>query len=85
MVVEKGGLGVEVEGKWVGRRDDPLSFTANEVDWASRFADRHIICAAAVGMECVPFAEFQKKWIHEEGGIEPLLGIWARGEGQAEP
>jgi len=46
-VVERGGLRVEVKGKWVGRRSDPLSFTANEVGWASRFADRHIICVAA--------------------------------------
>jgi len=46
VVVERGGLRAEVKGKWVGRRGDPLSFTANEVDWASRFADRHIICVA---------------------------------------
>jgi len=32
MVVERDGLRVEVKGKWVGRRGDPLSFTANEVD-----------------------------------------------------
>jgi len=79
MVVERGGLKytVEVKGKWVGRRGDPLSFTANEVDWASRFADRHIICVAyvdrgaCVEVECVPFAEFQKRWILQtERGIE---------------
>jgi len=69
MVVERGGLRAEVKGKWVGRRGDPLSFTANEVDWASRFADRHIICVAyvdrgaCVEVECVHFAEFQKRWI----------------------
>jgi len=87
MVVERGGLKytVEVKGKWVGRRSDPLSFTANEVDWASRFADRHIICVAYVGrdacieVECVPFAEFQKRWIlRGEGGYRYLA--YRRGE-----
>jgi len=79
MVMKRNGMiyTVEVKGKWVGRRGDPLSFTANEVDWASRFADRHIICVAyvdrdaCVEVECIPSAEFQKKWILQtERGIE---------------
>jgi len=91
MVVERGGLKytVEVKGKWVGRRDDPLSFTANEVDWASRFADRHIICVAyvdrdaCVEVECVPFAEFQKRWILQtERGIEYRYLAYKREEGE---
>ncbi|WP_243681256.1 helicase-related protein [Vulcanisaeta souniana] len=78
MVVEKNGTlyTVEVKGKWVMRRDEPISFTANEVDWASRFADRHLICIAYVNndkcedLECMTFVEFQKKWI-----LETVRGI----------
>ncbi|AFA38041.1 DNA or RNA helicases of superfamily II [Pyrobaculum oguniense TE7] len=73
MVVERGGVlyTVEIKGKWAGKMDDPISFTANEVDWASRFPDRHIICVAyvegddCISLDCLPFAEFQKKWIFE--------------------
>lgn len=60
---------VEVKGKWIGRKDDPLSFTANEIDWASKFPDRHIICIAyvdgdkCVDVQCMTFLEFQKSWI----------------------
>lgn len=67
---------VEVKGKWVGKREDPISFTANEVDWASKFADRHIVCIAYVDgdkceeVECLLFSEFQKKWV-----LETVRGI----------
>ena len=58
---------VEVKGKWVGRRDDPITFTANEIDLASRFPDRYIVCIAYTdGDRCAeltrqPFAQFQKE------------------------
>ncbi|ABL78385.1 SNF2-related protein [Thermofilum pendens] len=78
MVVKKDGIlyTVEVKGKWVGKRDEPLSFTANEIDWASRFPDRHIVCIAYVDrdycedVECYYFNEFQKKWV-----LETVRGI----------
>jgi len=61
---------------------------ANEVDWASRFADRHVICVAYVDrdacieVECVPFAEFQKRWILQtERGIEYRYLAYRREEG----
>jgi len=88
MVVERDGLKytVEVKGKWAGRRGGPPSFTADEVDWASRFADRHIICVAYVDrdacieVECIPSAEFQKKWILQtERGIEYRYLAYRRG------
>jgi len=83
MVVERDGLiyTVEVKGKWVGRRGDPLSFTANEVG----SVDRHIICVAyvdrdaCVEVECVPSAEFQKKWIPRGEGD---TATWHIGEGK---
>jgi superfamily II DNA or RNA helicase len=78
MVVAKGGqiYVVEVKGKWVGRRDDPISFTANEIDFASRFPDRYIVCIAytdgdrCVELACQPFAQFQKEWV-----LETVRGI----------
>jgi len=78
MVVAKGGqiYVVEVKGKWVGRRDDPISFTANEIDFASRFPDRYIVCIAytdgdkCVELTCQPFAQFQKEW-----ALETVRGI----------
>jgi hypothetical protein len=78
MVVAKGGqiYVVEVKGKWVGRRDDPISFTANEIDFASRFPDRYIVCIAytdgdrCVELTCQPFAQFQKEWV-----LETVRGI----------
>jgi len=78
MVVAKGGQTyvVEVKGKWVGRRDDPISFTANEIDFASRFPDRYIICIAytdgdkCVELTCQHFAQFQKEWV-----LETVRGI----------
>jgi len=78
MVVAKGGQTyvVEVKGKWVGRRDDPISFTANEIDFASRFPDRYIVCIAytdgdrCVELTCQPFAQFQKEW-----ALETVRGI----------
>ncbi|MGC8542541.1 MAG: SNF2-related protein [Vulcanisaeta sp.] len=78
LVVEKNGTlyTVEVKGKWIMRKDEPLSFTANEIDWASKFADRHLICIAYVDndkcedLECVTFIEFQRKWV-----LETVRGI----------
>ncbi len=78
MVVTKGGVTyvVEIKGKWVGRREDPISFTANEIDFASRFPDRYIICIAyvdgdkCVELACQPFAQFQKEWV-----LETVRGI----------
>ncbi|NAZ33309.1 MAG: DEAD/DEAH box helicase family protein [Pyrobaculum sp.] len=78
MVVAKGRetYVVEVKGKWVGRRDDPISFTANEIDFASRFPDRYIICIAytdgdkCVELTCQPFTQFQKEW-----ALETVRGI----------
>jgi superfamily II DNA or RNA helicase len=78
MVVAKGGqiYVVEVKGKWVGRRDDPISFTANEIDFASRFPDRYIVCIAytdgdrCVELTCQHFAQFQKEWV-----LETVRGI----------
>jgi hypothetical protein len=78
VVVAKGGQTyvVEVKGKWVGRRDDPISFTANEIDFASRFPDRYIVCIAytdgdrCVELACKPFAQFQKEWV-----LETVRGI----------
>jgi superfamily II DNA or RNA helicase len=78
VVVAKGGqiYVVEVKGKWVGRRDDPISFTANEIDFASRFPDRYIVCIAytdgdrCVELTCQPFARFQKEWV-----LETVRGI----------
>jgi superfamily II DNA or RNA helicase len=67
---------VEVKGKRVGRRESPISFTANEIDFASRFPDRYIICVAytdgdrCVELICQPFAQFQKEWI-----LETVRGI----------
>jgi len=77
-VVAKGGqiYVVEVKGKWVGRRDDPISFTANEIDFASRFPDRYIVCIAytdgdrCVELTCQHFAQFQKEWV-----LETVRGI----------
>jgi len=78
MVVIKGGVTyvVEIKGKWVGKREDPISFTANEIDFASRFPDRYIICIAyvdgdrCVELACQPFAQFQKEWV-----LETVRGI----------
>jgi hypothetical protein len=78
MVVAKGGqiYVVEVKGKWVGRRNDPISFTANEIDFASQFPDRCIVCIAytdgdmCVELTCQPFAQFQKEWV-----LETIRGI----------
>ena len=78
MVVARGGeiYTVEVKGKWVRYAEDPISFTANEIDWASRFPDRHIVCVAyvdgdrCVSVECTPFTEFQRRWV-----LETIRGI----------
>ena len=73
LVVKKGGViyVVEIKGKWIRLRDDPISFTANEIDFASRFPARYIVCVAYVEGDncdeviCMPFSEFQKEWILE--------------------
>ena len=78
MVVERDGATyvVEIKGKWMGRREDPVSFTANEIDFASRFPDRYIICVAyvdgdmCVDLLCQPFAQFQREWT-----LETVRGI----------
>lgn len=78
MVVAKNGVlyTVEVKGKYIGKKDEPISFSANEIDWASRFADRHLVCIAYVNndkcekFECMTFVEFQKNWI-----LETVRGI----------
>ena len=67
---------VEIKSKRVMRSEKSILFTSNEIDWASRFADRHFICIAYVSndgcenLECVTFTEFQKKWI-----LETVRGI----------
>jgi len=95
MVVSKGGerYVVEVKGKWVGARDDPISFTANEIDFASRFSDRYIICVVYVdenkcveGPICQTFREFLGGWkLETVRGIEYKYNAWRErpSEGQA--
>jgi superfamily II DNA or RNA helicase len=79
MVVSRNGrlYTVEVKGRWVPqenwsrRYDEVVSFTANEIDWASRFPDRHIVCIVYISegnlseVNCVTFEEFQRMWILE--------------------
>ena len=79
MVVSRNGrlYTVEVKGRWVPqenwsrRYDEVVSFTANEIDWASRFPDRHIVCVVYISegnlseVNCVPFEEFQRMWVLE--------------------
>ncbi|AET34265.1 SNF2-related protein [Pyrobaculum ferrireducens] len=78
MVVLKNGVMyvVEIKGKWIGKREEPFSFTANEIDFASRYPDRYIICTAyvegdrCVELSCIPFAQFQREWV-----LETVRGI----------
>ncbi|AEA13175.1 helicase domain protein [Thermoproteus uzoniensis 768-20] len=78
MVVLKDGTMyvVEIKGKWIGKREEPFSFTANEIDFASRYPDRYIICTAyvegdrCVELSCTPFVQFQKEWV-----LETVRGI----------
>lgn len=78
LVVVKDGVTyvVEIKGKWAGSRDDYISFTANEIDFASRFPSRYIICVAYVDgdrcldLSCTPFAQFQREWV-----LETVRGI----------
>lgn len=78
LVVLKDGVMyvVEIKGKWVGSRDDYFSFTANEIDFASKFPDRYIVCVAyvdgdrCVELRCTPFAQFQREWT-----LETVRGI----------
>jgi len=79
MVVSRNGrlYTVEVKGRWVPpenwsrRYDEVVSFTANEIDWASRFPDRHIVCIVYISegnlseVNCVTFEEFQRMWVLE--------------------
>ncbi|WP_069806662.1 SNF2-related protein [Vulcanisaeta thermophila] len=78
LVVSRNGVlyTVEVKGKRVERANEPISFTVNEIDWASKFPNRHIVCIAYVDdygckeTECMTFEEFQRRWI-----LETVRGI----------
>ncbi|ABO08142.1 DEAD/DEAH box helicase [Pyrobaculum calidifontis] len=71
MVVEKGGkrYTVECKGRYI-RPGEALSvtLTANEMDWGSKYPDRHLICVATVEgtrcntVECYTFDQFLKTW-----------------------
>jgi len=75
LVVEKDGVvfTVEVKGKSADRADEPIIFTASEIEWAQNYADYHIVCIAYVEkdsrckeVECTPFSKLQKPWVVED-------------------
>ena len=84
MVVSKGGelFTVEVKGRWVPRErwgdryGEFISFTANEIDWASKFPSNHIVCVVYMSdgelheVNCMTFEEFQRRWV-----LETVRGI----------
>jgi superfamily II DNA or RNA helicase len=84
MVVSKGGrlFTVEVKGKWIPRErwgdryGEIISFTANEIDWASKFPSNHIVCVVYMSdgelheVNCMTFEEFQRRWV-----LETVRGI----------
>jgi superfamily II DNA or RNA helicase len=84
MVVSKGGglFTVEVKGRWIPRErwgdryGEIISFTANEIDWASKFPSNHIVCIVYMSdgelheVNCMTFEEFQKRWV-----LETVRGI----------
>jgi len=75
LVVERDGVvfTVEVKGKSADRADEPIIFTASEIEWARNYADYHIVCVAYVEkdgkcreVECTPFSKLQRPWIVED-------------------
>jgi len=84
MVVSKGGrlFTVEVKGRWIPRErwgdryGEIISFTANEIDWASKFPSNHIVCVVYMSdgelheVNCMTFEEFQRRWV-----LETVRGI----------
>ncbi|MFP3319270.1 MAG: DEAD/DEAH box helicase [Acidilobus sp.] len=84
MVVSKGGrlFTVEVKGRWIPRErwgdryGGIISFTANEIDWASKFPNNHIVCVVYMSdgglheVSCMTFEEFQRRWV-----LETVRGI----------
>jgi superfamily II DNA or RNA helicase len=84
MVVSKGGrlFTVEVKGRWIPRErwgdryGEFISFTANEIDWASKFPNNHIVCVVYMSegglheVSCMTFEEFQRRWV-----LETVRGI----------
>jgi len=84
MVVSKGGrlFTVEVKGRWIPRErwgdryGEIISFTANEIDWASKFPSNHIVCIVYMSdgelheVNCMTFEEFQRRWV-----LETVRGI----------
>jgi len=84
MVVSKDGtlFTVEVKGRWIPRErwgdryGEFISFTANEIDWASKFPSNHIVCVVYMSdgelheVNCMTFEEFQRRWV-----LETVRGI----------
>jgi len=94
MVVSKGGrlFTVEVKGRWIPRErwgdryGEIISFTANEIDWASKFPNNHIVCVVYMSdgglheVSCMTFEEFQRRWVLETvRGIEYKYNAYIKG------
>jgi superfamily II DNA or RNA helicase len=94
MVVSKGGrlFTVEVKGRWTPRErwgdryGEIISFTANEIDWASKFPNNHIVCVVYMSdgglheVSCMTFEEFQRRWVLETvRGIEYKYNAYIKG------
>jgi len=94
MVVSKGGrlFTVEVKGRWIPRErwgdryGGIISFTANEIDWASKFPNNHIVCVVYMSdgglheVSCMTFEEFQRRWVLETvRGIEYKYNAYIKG------
>jgi len=94
MVVSKGGrlFTVEVKGRWIPRErwgdryGGIISFTANEIDWASKFPNNHIVCVVYMSdgglheVSCMTFEEFQRGWVLETvRGIEYKYNAYIKG------
>ncbi|MFP3172367.1 MAG: DEAD/DEAH box helicase [Acidilobus sp.] len=94
MVVSKGGrlFTVEVKGRWIPRErwgdryGEIISFTANEIDWASKFPNNHIVCVVYMSdgglheVSCMTFEEFQMRWVLETvRGIEYKYNAYIKG------
>ena len=94
MVVSKGGrlFTVEVKGRWIPRErwgdryGGIISFTANEIDWASKFPNNHIVCVVYMSdgglheVSCMTFEEFQRGWeLETVRGIEYKYNAYIKG------